>query len=354
VISLGIVFVALSSVTRSLHTSNPPNPIIEQTPVSWKLRPPIQRPTRELHYARDSTDSTAMGARNFSDWLCLNTVQGKDLITDSSGSICLRSAVMRGGCCDPRKRVGQRSCKSCRKELGCCSSYEYCVSCCLDQHQPQAFQTGHVNWSRNSTSTSTSISTSTSTSTGRLFDKIIHRNNKNKKNEQKEYQMILEIFSNDDFDYCLHLCRTSSRNLKHGNEYRSELKHCYSESIIKHPQETPSLNTTQTTIFTAGVGVSCNMACSERNMVCAEEYLQAINNCEELQKHFDCQYCLPANSGGGGGGGHDPPAPGWVVSASQEIGAPLPKTCLVHSDSSFLDCKASHHQTQRLCICLSS
>ena len=31
------------------------------------------------------------------------------------------------------------------------------------------------------------------------------------------------------FDACIHLCRTSSRSIRGGNEYKSALKHCYSD-----------------------------------------------------------------------------------------------------------------------------
>lgn len=48
-----------------------------------------------------------------------------------SGYVCERKDLLVNGCCNvnaPRSR--QYTCKSCLPN-GCCSVYEYCVSCCL-------------------------------------------------------------------------------------------------------------------------------------------------------------------------------------------------------------------------------
>jgi len=95
---------------------------------TWKIKPIL---TRDLHIVRDGNDDSD------SNRTCVNTIQGRELIADSSGSVCLRGNVLSDGCCNPTKRLHQLSCVTCRADLGCCSSLEYCVSCCLKEKQPQ-------------------------------------------------------------------------------------------------------------------------------------------------------------------------------------------------------------------------
>ncbi|NXS24897.1 CL049 protein, partial [Mystacornis crossleyi] len=73
---------------------------------------------------------------------CRNSVQGKLLITDELGYICERKDLLVNGCCNvnvPSTKL--YSCDSCLPN-GCCSIYEYCVSCCLQpskQHLLERF-----------------------------------------------------------------------------------------------------------------------------------------------------------------------------------------------------------------------
>ncbi|NXC61026.1 CL049 protein, partial [Aleadryas rufinucha] len=73
---------------------------------------------------------------------CRNSVQGKLLITDELGYICERKDLLVNGCCNvnvPSTKL--YSCDSCLPN-GCCSVYEYCVSCCLQpskQHLLERF-----------------------------------------------------------------------------------------------------------------------------------------------------------------------------------------------------------------------
>lgn len=74
---------------------------------------------------------------------CRNSIQGKALIVDERGIVCSRHDVLPNGCCrieqrqtsknekTPSMAVRERySCKTCNPQ-GCCTIYEYCVSCCL-------------------------------------------------------------------------------------------------------------------------------------------------------------------------------------------------------------------------------
>jgi hypothetical protein len=66
---------------------------------------------------------------------CTNTVQGRELVTDDQGFVCAASALdaSRPGCCLPPAQTGfeRFSCESCDAHVGCCTTYEFCVSCCL-------------------------------------------------------------------------------------------------------------------------------------------------------------------------------------------------------------------------------
>lgn len=68
--------------------------------------------------------------------------QGRGLIVDDRGVVCLRHEVLSNGCCMMEQKQTPKneesmsikkerySCKTCNPQ-GCCTIYEYCVSCCL-------------------------------------------------------------------------------------------------------------------------------------------------------------------------------------------------------------------------------
>ncbi|KAG8456158.1 hypothetical protein GDO86_002090 [Hymenochirus boettgeri] len=118
-----------------------------------------------------------LGNSSHTSTQCRNSVQGKLFITDDMGYVCERKELLANGCCNvnvPSTRLF--SCESCLPN-GCCSRYEFCVSCCL---QP----------------------------------------NKN-----------LFLAVEDHFELCLAKCRTSSQSVQHENTYRNPIaKHCYGEN----------------------------------------------------------------------------------------------------------------------------
>ncbi|KAF4016612.1 hypothetical protein G4228_008271 [Cervus hanglu yarkandensis] len=62
---------------------------------------------------------------------CRNSIQGKHLITDELGYVCERRDLLVNGCCNVNAPgTKQHCCDGCLPN-GCCSAYEYCVSCCL-------------------------------------------------------------------------------------------------------------------------------------------------------------------------------------------------------------------------------
>jgi hypothetical protein len=91
---------------------------------------------------------------NYSDIFaktCRNSIQGRGLIVDDRGIICSRHEVLSNGCCTIEQRqiskneeslsVARKerySCKTCNSQ-GCCTIYEYCVSCCLHPNKVSFF-----------------------------------------------------------------------------------------------------------------------------------------------------------------------------------------------------------------------
>jgi len=272
---------------------------------TWKIKPIL---TRDLHIVRDGNDDSD------SNRTCVNTIQGRELIADSSGSVCLRGNVLSDGCCNPTKRLHQLSCVTCRADLGCCSSFEYCVSCCLKEKQPQKAL---------SELTSTQVKQHSQTFNTQSI-------------EVPKPSRSLDLFSPEDFDSCLHLCRTSSRNLQNGNQYHSDLKHCYTEAPKRNAL---SLNLTGSHVIVTGLTVSCHTACNKLDMFCIPEYLSTLNACVELQKYFPCKQCEKSDY-----------QPSYI--APEAPPHLKPEFCFVHNDATALDCHSLDQYASRLCICV--
>ncbi|KAG7202109.1 hypothetical protein KM043_004778 [Ampulex compressa] len=149
---------------------------------------------------------------NFTDTInrpCRNSVQGKVLIVDERGVVCARREVLPDGCCGPDQKhlaknendvrsmkLERYSCKTCNVQ-GCCSIYEYCVSCCL--HPGKQVKSRKDTASR--------------------AEQRSHRD---------EDPVKIRLRSLDRFQVCLAACRTSSASVRHENTYKDpHLKHCY-------------------------------------------------------------------------------------------------------------------------------
>lgn len=70
---------------------------------------------------------------------CRNSIQGKTLLVDDEGYVCPRIELLSSGCCKVTAQSKQYDCDSCIDD-GCCSVYEYCVSCCLNPNKVRKFQ----------------------------------------------------------------------------------------------------------------------------------------------------------------------------------------------------------------------
>jgi hypothetical protein len=231
-----------------------------------------------------------------------------------------------------RFRSLQLSCGMCRTDVQCCRSYEYCVSCCLSK-LPES---------------------------DRAADSVASS----------------PRFSFHSFDKCLHLCRTSSRSIKHGNVYRTPvLRHCYTEGEHALPLKFEE----SATVMVAKQGVSCSRTCAAYRgttlveeesdtpgvvlpppaapalFICHEAFLPLINNCPTMLKHFQCAHDKCDMNAG-----NDQPAlvvndvlPADALQQPRTNRSHLPRgQCLLNGDDKLFDCEGHHESTQRLCVCI--
>ncbi|XP_020285976.1 UPF0454 protein C12orf49 homolog [Pseudomyrmex gracilis] len=147
---------------------------------------------------------------------CRNSIQGKGLIVDERGLVCSRHEVLPNGCCtieqtqqnkeDAVIKRERYSCKTCNLQ-GCCTIYEYCVSCCLNPNKSILQMRGRKD-------------------VNLIFLKV-------RKDEGET-----RTRRTDRFQICLAVCRTSSFSMRsvHENTYKDPLaKHCYvSQSLNSH------------------------------------------------------------------------------------------------------------------------
>lgn len=261
---------------------------------------------------------------------CHNTIQGRKLVTDDSGSICARHDVLRNGCCRSTRTIDRLSCGMCRTDVQCCRSYEYCVSCCLSKLPSSDRSADFASLPPGSTTP--------------------------------------PRFSFHSFDKCLHLCRTSSRSIRHGNVYRTPvLRHCYTEGEHALPIKFEE----SATVVVAKQGVSCSRACAAYRgpalvteesdtpgvvlpppaapplYICHEAFLPHINNCATMKRHFEC-----ARDECDMNAGNDQPALVLAPDQSGDEDGKLRGQCLLNGDDKLFDCEGHHEATNRLCVCI--
>ncbi|XP_065344898.1 SREBP regulating gene protein isoform X1 [Cloeon dipterum] len=148
--------------------------------------------TRSQPFVWHSSGGEEVNSTSLKVTTCRNSVQGKVLIVDDRGYICLRENVLLSGCCDTNLETTKRySCETC-KENHCCSIYEHCISCCLHPDKKNVLQL--------------------------VLGKA------------SETMNVLFASVTDHFELCLAKCRTSSQSVQHENSYRDpRAKHCYGD-----------------------------------------------------------------------------------------------------------------------------
>ena len=92
-------------------------------------------------------------------------------------------------------------------------------------------------------------------------------------------------------------------------------------------------------------GQTCTAACAASGMQCAPDGFPALNHCNVVREHFNCEAGCEADN--------DPDMPSYVVDNAPKIQRPT--MCLVHDGSGeATTCEGSHLNSQRLCPCAPS
>ncbi|XP_017872107.1 PREDICTED: UPF0454 protein C12orf49 homolog [Drosophila arizonae] len=145
-------------------------------PLLWKQQ--LLPPEEHLNRTKDP------------DLRCRNSVQGRQLLADERGFVCLREQMLVNGCCNVELAgISYYSCYSCNTTSHCCGVYEYCVSCCLHPNKRS------------------------------LLEQVLQAHN----TQKYIYASVV-----DHFELCLVKCRTNSHSVEHENKYRNEAaKYCY-------------------------------------------------------------------------------------------------------------------------------
>ncbi|KAL3191572.1 hypothetical protein MRX96_059671 [Rhipicephalus microplus] len=127
----------------------------------------------------------------------------KVLVADDRGYVCQRSEVASNGCCIAEASSTRRYCCDTCQPNGCCSIYEYCISCCM---HPQKIT---------------------------ILQKILGK-------ASDTFKMLVASIT-DHFELCLTKCRTSSDSVHHENSYRDpKAKHCYADEPPSQQMSTRS------------------------------------------------------------------------------------------------------------------
>ena len=127
------------------------------------------------------------------------------------GYTCRRENVGDNGCCLMANTTTFHACSGCAEESGCCTTFEYCVSCCLrpDKVPPPPSLLHPLISKQTPSSRGFQVS-----SLGAFLTKA---------------KSLLYSSVSDPFELCLARCRTSSVSVVHENAYVDDLfKYCHS------------------------------------------------------------------------------------------------------------------------------
>mmetsp|Transcript_18767 Transcript_18767/g.30955 ORF Transcript_18767/g.30955 Transcript_18767/m.30955 type:complete len:407 (+) Transcript_18767:214-1434(+) len=230
------------------------------------------------------------GASSNTTTRCLHTKQGKQLVADSFGAVCLRKDVKADGCCkgsvsasadDDDDTTKNISCGTCHEELQCCESYEYCVSCCSREHKQVAIRTENSKNEQREANIVTETRTNHSSQGSNRSSLLLL----NELNEDKIGfgQSDAEAFAI--FNKCAARCRVTSKMLVHGNKYRHKFIHCFWDGENEPQLPSALLNPT---IKKSAPGSDCASTCANEGMTCHEDFFAQINSCEVMRNHFSC------------------------------------------------------------------
>lgn len=194
----------------------------------------VALPTTTLNPNREAWRFDRRTEREFRDPVsCVNTVQGKYLVSDNRGFVCSRSEIDTSTRCCPS--IGSPfQCDKCNQTAQCCSVYEFCVSCCL---HPDI--------------------TTPETALAVL---------KGKQQSSAKFASV--------FEYCKGRCRHNSRSVVHENAYISENHHCFAPLPPVHDTGTGGTQSDEGSL--EGVVVSVGMVGQSCDSVCANAAREGV------------------------------------------------------------------------------
>ncbi|XP_052173217.1 uncharacterized protein LOC127788687 [Diospyros lotus] len=234
--------------------------------------------------------------------ICRTTAQGRYLLSDNNGNVCNALSVDPESRCCPESGE-QFACHGCNLVTRCCSSYEFCVSCCQNPAKTQKALTLKVKIANQATAGT--------------------------------YSSV--------FDFCAGRCRHNSESVVHENAYLSDFHHCFSI-----PSNSSGTTDALVEARLAGIsivigrqGESCDSVCKSNGKTCVPNKLVLLNQCEIMKKYMSCKGSCLASTGA------DQPAE-VVEDAPRHL---HPGACLYTEKESMLSCDGLHQHTRRLCPC---
>lgn len=99
------------------------------------------------------------------------------------------------------------------------------------------------------------------------------------------------------------------------------------------------------TIAISEAGKDCDAACTMRDLACAESTFAALNTCDIIRTHFECEAGCETNGG-------QAEAPAYVsFGVSKSL---FPTMCFLAEDPETVRCAAAAGTVRRLCPCKAS
>jgi len=165
-------------------------------PFEWHSQGPGSNPDEVVEKNNVLNNETTQENTKKKPTTCRNSVQGKIWIADDQGYVCPRNIVLANGCCDKNSTSSlEFSCNGCKNSTGCCGTFEFCVSCCMNPVNKEELM------------------------------QVL--------NEASALSNLLLLSVSDQFELCLAKCRTSSRSVQHENLYIDpHMKYCYSRGPV--------------------------------------------------------------------------------------------------------------------------
>ena len=360
-----LLFVTIHArVAMKLDQSPPPRAPLDFLSLDHAPLPPVAHSSPKLigdapfhttSHGHGRTGSSTVAKAGVQ--LCRYTRENPHVAVDDHGAVCSRHDIdSHTGCCKTKDekeslKSGCGSAATCDPRTMCCTSFEACVSCCMQSLVGAARANGST------------------TGTPNKRRELLEQRFQNYGVYAGEKKTLLGVarfvkdvgvkvmkhpdcFKKEDpFRMCSCKCRTHSQTLRHENMYKTAFHFCHYEK--PPPRPIPDIRVGKQ-------GESCTSVCSRSrsrmqsssmskmkydddddgsDYICDDIDLRYINTCESLRKHMKCEKGCESTVGG------DQPC--LVVSpTSDKVGK-----CLFQGNAQYFSCSGRHDDTARLCPC---